>query len=262
MHIQDLTPEYEKLYCVCLEDWSEEMLEAGDYKEKWLCRMKSRGLRVKLAYDDRGEVGGMIHYIPAEQSFVDGEDLYVVYCIWVHGHKQGRGDFRRQGMGQALIKAAEEDVRSLGGKGLVVWGLLLPVFMRASWFRRQGYRKVDRMGFQALMWKPFAADAVPPRWIRPKKKPSRVPGQVIVSAFMNGWCPAQNISVERARRAAAEFPGHINFTLYDTSDRKVFLEWGISDALFINSKEVPTGPPPSYDKIRKIIARKVRALRG
>lgn len=110
MIVQDLTSEYEKLYCVCLEDWSDEMREAGDHKEKWLCRMKPKGLRVKLAYDDRGEVGGMIHYIPVEESFVDGRDLY--------------------------------DVRS------------------------------------------------------PKKKPSPVPGQVTVSAFINGWCPAQNISIE------------------------------------------------------------------
>jgi len=33
MKIVDLTPEHKALYCICLEDWSEEMKEAGDHKE-------------------------------------------------------------------------------------------------------------------------------------------------------------------------------------------------------------------------------------
>jgi hypothetical protein len=41
----------------------------------------------------------------------------------------------------------------------------------------------------------------------------------------------------------------------------VFLEWGRSDGLFIDGKEVRTGPPPSYEKIRKLIAKRVRKLR-
>ena len=34
MKIIDLTPDQEPLYFCCLEDWSEEMKEAGDHKEK------------------------------------------------------------------------------------------------------------------------------------------------------------------------------------------------------------------------------------
>ena len=35
-------------------------------------------------------------------------------------------------------------------------------------------------------------------------------------------------------------------------------EKGLSDALFINGKEIRTGPPPSFNKIRKKIARQVK----
>ncbi|MEQ8176040.1 MAG: GNAT family N-acetyltransferase [Syntrophomonadaceae bacterium] len=261
MIIEDLTPEYESLYCVCMEDWSEEMAEAGDHKEKWYCRMKDRGLRVKLAKDDHGEVGGMIQYLPIEQSFVDGRDLYFVLCIFVHGHKKGRGDFSKRGMGQALLKAAEEDARGLGARGVVVWGLIIPAFMRASWFKRQGYIKVDRMGIQALLWKPFSDDAVPPRWIHQKKKPELITGKVTVSGFINGWCPAQNIAFERAKRAAGEFPNQVEFIQYDTHERETFLNWGISDALFVDKKAVWTGPPPSYEKIKRIIEKRVKNLK-
>ena len=59
---------------------------------------------------------------------------------------KGRGDnnYRKQGIGKALLKAVEEDVREKGAKGLVVWGIILPLFMRASWFKKQGYKKIKR----------------------------------------------------------------------------------------------------------------------
>lgn len=260
MIIEDLTPEHEKLYCICLEDWSDEMKEAGDHKEKWYCSVKNKGLRVKLARDDSGVIGGMIQYIPVELSFAEGKDLYFVNCIWVHGHKQGRGNFQKKGLGKALLAAAEDDIKALGAKGIVAWGLMLPFFMKASWFKRQGYKAVDRQGIRILLWKPFTGDAIPPKWILQQKKPSIVPGKVIVSAFINGWCPAQNITFERAKRAAAEFEDKVLFQEYDTSDRKTFIEWGISDALFVDGKEVWTGPPLSYEKIKRIIEKRAIKL--
>ena len=65
---------------------------------------------------------------------------------------------------------------------------------------------------------------------------------------------------ERAKRAAAEFKDNVEFRGVDTSDRTVFLEWGRYDGLFINDKQVRTGPPPSYKKIRKKIAKQVKKL--
>jgi len=133
--------------------------------------MEGRGLRVKLALDDMGTVGGMIQYAPIEHAFVEGKDLYFIYCIWVHGYKKGRGDFQRQGMGKALLAVAENDAEEKGAKGIVAWGVSLPFWMRASCFKKQGYRKVDKESIQVLLWKPFTDDAMPPKWIKEKKKP-------------------------------------------------------------------------------------------
>lgn len=107
MKIIDLDEKHLPLYFDCLEDWSDEIKEAGDHKKHWYERMKSKGLRVKLALDDNGNVGGMIQYGPIEHSFFEDKDLYFVYCIWVHGHKKGRGNFQKRGMGEALLQAAE-----------------------------------------------------------------------------------------------------------------------------------------------------------
>ncbi|WP_243348714.1 GNAT family N-acetyltransferase [Parabacteroides sp. FAFU027] len=260
MKIIDITPENQHHYFCCLEEWSDDIKEAGDFKQKWYEKMKDKGIRVKYAVDDHGIIGGMIQYIPIEHSMFEGKNLYVVLCIWVHGHKQGRGDYRHRGMGKALILAAEEDCRELGADGLVTWGLILPVFMRASWFKRQGHKVVDKYGMMRLLWKPFNEDAIAPKFIRPQKLPAKGSGKVNVTLFRNGWCPVMTLAYERVKRASEEFPGKIEIVEYDTTNREIVNEWGISDALYIDGKEVRTGPPPSFEKIRRKVARRVRKL--
>ena len=155
MKIIDISPENENQYFCCLEEWSDDIKEAGDYKQRWYKKMKDKGVRVKFALDDDNVIGGMIQYIPIEESMFEGENLYVVLCIWVHGHKEGRGNHQKKGMGKALLKAAEDDCREIGVNGLVTWGLAIPVFMKASWFKRHGYKVVDKNGMMRLLWKPF-----------------------------------------------------------------------------------------------------------
>lgn len=261
MKIVDLDEEHVPLFCLCLEDWSADIREAGDHKARWFEKFKDRGLRVKLALDDRGEVGGIIQCLPIEHSTAQGEGLYMIQCVWVHGHKQGRGNFQKKGMGRALLEAAEKDARDLGAAGMAAWGLILPFWMKASWFEKHGYKKADRDGMAALVWKPFVKDVKPPRFMKLKKKPGKKPGVVSIAAFKNGWCPAQNLTYERARRAAAGFGDKVVFESIDTSDRPTMLEWGVADAVFIDGRQVGFGPPPSYQKIEKLIEARVRKLK-
>ena len=260
MQIIDLTDEHSDLFCQCLEDWSDEMKEAGNRKALWLGTMKNKGLIAKLSLDASGKVGGMIQAVPSEHAPIQVPGFYFISCIWVHGYKKGRGNFQKKGMGKALLQAVEKDVQSKGVKGLATWGISLPFWMKASWYKKQGYRRTDSLKGAVLLWKPFSDDAKAPKWIRPKKKPCKEDGKVVVTALNNGWCPGQNIAVERARRASGEFPDHVEFRVVNTLDRETYLEWGIMDGLFIDDKEVRTGPPPSYQKIRSKIARQVKRL--
>ena len=264
MKIIDLTENYERDYFVCLEDWSDELKEAKDHKEQWYRKMSDKGVCVKLAINDEGKAVGMIQYIPIEYSFVEGNDLYFILCIWVHGHKnKGVGNNQKQGIGKALLRTAEDDVKKKNAKGLVAWGIPLPVFMRASWFKKQGYVVVDKEGFlgRVLLWKPFSDDAVPPKWIKPKREPELHQEKVTVTGFINGWCPAYNMVFERAKRASKEIGDQVFFNEINTFDRQVFEEWGITDSLFINKKNVNTGPPPSYEKIRKKISKELKPIK-
>ncbi len=259
MKIVDLTEEFCHSYFVCLEDWSEEIKEAGNHKALWYSRMKDRGLRVKLAMDDE-KACGMIQCLPIEESVAQGNGLYFIQCIWVHGHKKGVGNYQKRGFGTALLQAAEDDAKSRGANGMAAWGVSLPFWMKASWFKKHGYKKVDKESIQVLLWKPFTDDARPPTWIREKKKPETMRGKVTVTAFMNGWCPAMNMVYERAKRAAQEIGDKVVFQEVHTFNRDVFLEWGISDALFIDGKQMRTGPPPPYERIKRKIAKRVKKI--
>lgn len=254
MRILDLTSEHFPTYRACLEDYSADMLEAGDHKTRWYESMRDHGLRVKLAEDDDGQIAGMIQYLPIEFSGAEGQDLYFVLCIWVHGHKQGPGNRQRRGLGRALLEAAEADVRALGAAGLAAWGLRIPVWMRASWFLRHGYRVAHRQGLMALVWKPFRDDAVPPRWRPAGRTPPPGANAVRVTAFVCGWCPAQNMVVERARRAAAEL-GDVAFELVETRSPDTPDGWAWKDAVFVDGKQLGGGPPPPYAKVMRRIER-------
>jgi len=234
------------------------MDEAGDHKARWFEKMRDQGLRVKVALDDEDRVLGMIQYVPIELSPAHGEDLYMILCIWVHGDDRGVGDAQGHGIGTALLAAAEADASDLGAKGLVAWGLHLPVWMKASWFKKHGYRGVDRIGMRELVWKPFSDDAHEPRWVPEQAVPEGEPGRVTVTAFQSGWCPAANLVYERARRAAAELGTEVHFTTVDTSDRDNLLAYGHSDQVFVDGRPLQRGAPPSFKAIRRKIRRRVR----
>lgn len=114
----DLTTTRENLYHLCLKDLTDEIREAWDHKARWHQMMDGKGFRMKLALDDAGRVGGMIQYLPIEHSFADGKKLYLILCLWFHGHKKGHGNFQERGMRKDFLQAAEVDVKALGAKGL------------------------------------------------------------------------------------------------------------------------------------------------
>ena len=66
MKIIELEEKYEENNFLCLEDWSDEIKEAGDHKKNWYAQMKDKGLAVKLALTDDDKVCGMIQYLPIE----------------------------------------------------------------------------------------------------------------------------------------------------------------------------------------------------
>ena len=52
----------------------------------------------------------------------------------------------------------------------------------------------------------------------------------------------------------------VAFDEIDTANRATSLDWGIWDSLFIDAKEVRTGPPPSVEKLAGLIEKRREKL--
>ena len=78
-----------------------------------------------------------------------------------------------------------------------------------------------------------------------------------VTAFTNGWCPVQNIVYERAKKAAAALGDDVVFESYDTIEQAAMIQCGEVDCVYLDGKPLQKGPPPSYEKIHKKMAKRV-----
>jgi hypothetical protein len=84
---------------------------------------------------------------------------------------------------------------------------------------------------------------------------------VNVVAFSSGWCLAQNLVYERAKRAAAELGDQVSFREIDTSSRETVAKWGRADEVVLDGKNLQKGPPPSCERILGAMMGRVRRLR-
>lgn len=261
--VRDLQKDDELEFCHCLESWSEEMAESGTHKEQWLARMKREGLGVKLAVTEDGNYAGMIQYYPSRFSpaLIPTEDAWFIHCIWVHGYKKGQGNFQGKGIGKAMLMSAEEDIRGRGGKIILAWGLKLPFWMKSKWFKKNGYKTSDTIGMQELVQKDLVESEYGAVWRRPKKTPSPVDeaGLLQVTTFMSGACTVTAIAYERLKKVIIGLP--VVDILIDSSLPENLDEWGLSDIMFIGTKKVPVGPPPSAKKLRRILFGELRKIK-
>ena len=66
--------------------------------------------------------------------------------------------------------------------------------------------------------------------------------------------------IERTQQICSEYGDEVIFHEIDMNNRATVRQWGISDGLFINDKNVYRGPPLSSEKLRKLISKKVKKL--
>jgi ribosomal protein S18 acetylase RimI-like enzyme len=260
MQIVDLDPEHEDVFLRCLKVDDRTFGEGVPLKRAWLDRHRDGGVGVKLAIDDDGAVAGMIQYSQKELApFVVADGgTWVIHCIWVHVYEGGIGNRGGRGMGPALLRAAEEDMRSRGARGVAAWGIQADQWMNAPWFEGHGYRRVDEQGWLALTFKAFDPDVDDPRFLAEVRRPEAIPGKVRVSSFCIGWCTSGNLNHEWAKRASEELGDAVVFEHYDTSDPAVAAEWGISTGIFVDGEQYPVDGTETYEKVREFIGQRIR----
>jgi hypothetical protein len=253
MRIVDLDAATERAWLMCLKEWGPEPLGTA-HRADWYRRLKSCGVRVKLAITDDGIVGGTIQYVPIEYSMAIGHHLYFVQCTWVHGYEEGPGNLQHRGMGKALLAAAEEDVKHRGAQGLAAWGNTFPGWMPVAWLLKQGYEEADRKGSRVLVWKRFSPDADAPKWRVRRKTPERIPGKVVITALFNPWCGDACDFYERVAGLAQTMKDKVQFTRIDTSRPEALDEWGLNNAVFVNDQQITGG----IERLKEVIEKELR----
>lgn len=214
-------------------------------RRKWHEKHKDKGLREKVLVLDTGDVGGLCQYIPIEHSPFLGRDLMAILCIWVHGYDHLVGNQQKRGFGRLLLETVEADARQASMKGVTAWGKDFPYWNPVSFYEHMGYVRADAEGMTVLVFKPFLADAQPPKLMRLKQPPTAGDRKVDVTVFVSGWCNGGCGYAVTVRDAVQGIEDIVDYREVDTSDRETQLKYGVGlDGIYLDGKPFrPDGPP-------------------
>lgn len=236
-------------YLRCLKTWDKCFY--SERKLNWYRVKKNKGLRVKLAVNRKNSIMGMIQYLPGEESFIRGDNIYLIQCIWVNGYDKGIGNVQNLGVGKNLVKEAEIDIFNKNSDDLAAWGMTFEEWMPVSWFKSLGYSEVERKGEKVLVWKKFNEKSAGPRFLTPLKKPKKTEGKVTATVFNDGWCQDLNIEADMVKTIVDDYGINVSYTEIDTSDKKVMHEWGIDNGIFIDDMRLLSGPSFTEKAVRE-----------
>jgi len=248
--VRDMTPADEYYVGACTHiNESAENDACCQRRLVWLKKLMPVGLRVKVAVLDDKPVG-FLYLMPIEVSPWGplGKDLMVIPCLFVAWEAQ------KQGISSALMVAAEKETRQQGRKALVTIGYFHDFwFMPATFFQRQGYSVIQRVGTMALLWKVFDPSAQEPQLLAPDYQFEPAPGKVVVDLFWNTFCQTSVIEAQRVREVAAEFGDAVILNEYCADERPTLLKYQISRGLFVNGKEIGWGYEVPKDGLREAL---------
>jgi GNAT superfamily N-acetyltransferase len=257
MRIHEVSPdELDYVAAVCLDPsippkWREAMQPYMHARKEWLKRMMSKGLRVSVALENREKAinilgtrnakfkdmvvknkfpEGLIEYVPIEHAPepVKGRKSLFINCIWIVP------PFWRRGIARALVKTVIEKGKARGGVTVLAyegdrWFGFFP-YMPADFFRKFGFKEVDRDGSRVLLHLDLGAKQHP-SIILPEAGRLKS-GKSVVDIFFSSQCPWSGWMVDRIKRNMTKCDVMINTV--NTDDRKVIEKHGMSRGVRIN----------------------------
>jgi len=262
MQVREIsTKELDFVAAVCLDPsippkWREAMQPCMETRKNWLKTMMDKGLRVLVALEKpeiaiaslgerntkfksmivRGEFPkGLLEYVPIEFSPepVKGEKSLFINCLWIvppfwHSH-----------VARALMESLMEKARVCGGASVLAyesdkWFGFFP-YMPASFFRKFGFKEVDRDGSRVLLHLNLGTDEKP-SLILPKKRIAKKSDRMVVDVFFNSQCPWSGWMVDKLKRNIKKYDAVVN--AINTDERKVIEEYGLSRGVCMNGTPI------------------------
>ncbi|MBN1351056.1 GNAT family N-acetyltransferase [candidate division KSB1 bacterium] len=191
MEFVEATKETQDAFFCCLTDCKIEDSENAQIRQKWHNEHKDKGCSAKVLRLDNGEVVGRCHTAPIKYSPLIGNDLMLILCLYVHMYQRHKGDQRGKGFGKYMLERIEEDARASGFKGLAAWAMVWD-WNPVSFYEHLGFSRADQEDKAVAIWKPFCADAEPPKLMRLPALPIHKQAKIHVFAADNAWCNGCN----------------------------------------------------------------------
>ena len=216
IEVRDLTPEDEYFVGTCSHRNESDEIDASSRRRvAWLRDRHAEGVRAKVALWE-GLHAGFLFCMPIDASpwGPRGTDLLVVPCLFVLPHSTDNG------IGAALLEAAEQEARDQGLSGVVLQAIHLEGwwFMPAAYFEGRGWAEADRRGATRLLWKAFAETAQPPQLLQPSYTYCPVPGRVVVDLYWNPFSLTSDVEAQRVRDVATEFGDQVDLNEHQAED--------------------------------------------
>ena len=259
MEIVDLTDDHMLFVASCthIDDLDEEKDRARRVRESWLRNALTKGIKVKVAVD-KGEPVGFAHCLPIELGTwgMSGKDLISIPCLTLN-YKRVYNRVQSSGYGRALVEAVEAEARK-DKKGVAVLAYDTDFwFMPASFFKKLGYKEIEREDDAVIMLKAFElVDS--PRMHRLNYKPKLIEGKVVVDAFWNPICLTSIMEIHRVREVYAEHSNKVVLREFNCGDKEVLEKCQTSRALFFNGRYMCWGYEAPRDELRKVIEEAIK----
>ena len=258
--VRDMRPQDEIFVSTCSHiDESEEIDDCARQRRRLFESLRVQGATFQVAAFGE-QHAGFAYGIPIERSPWGplGESLMVIPCLYVLPSFTGRG------AGSMLIDAVETNARTTGRTGVTIMGYRglgdADWFLPASFFERLGYTAVDAKGTEVLLWKAFADDAVPPRFLESRYVFEPIPGTVAVDLFWNAFCPTSAIEARRVREVCQEFGDRVQLREFQAEHRETLLRYGIPRGIYVNGQPIGWGCEAPKDGIRNAVRTALSAM--
>lgn len=250
VHDMGVDDEYFVATCTHVNE-SAEIDASSRRRSAWFKKMYRQGLRIKVATLN-GERVGFIYVMPIEVCPWGplGRDLAAFPCLVAHSKVKG------QGVGRALVAAAEAEAQKQRKKGLATYGYYHDCwFMPAAYFEKLGFVAAARRGDAAILWKTSDSSAEAPYFLESEPLPEPPPGKVTVDLFFNTFCETSDVEGQRVRELAATFGDAVALREYDASDPATLRRYGRSRGIFVNGEEIFWGHEAPREGIREAISK-------
>ena len=199
---------------------------------KWVGKM----LHSDLAIHGRVPMG-LLEYIPIEHVLepVDGKNSLFINCMWV------LPPFWLMGVGKALLESFIKRATQYGSASVIAyegdrWFETSIKYMPLSFFKKFGFKEVDRDGSRVLLFLDLGSCSSP-KFIFPKLKGFHKTKKLNLDIFHNSQCPWSKYMINIVKKEVEKY-STINMNIVNTDDSEFIKKLGISRGVYLNGKPI------------------------